>query len=169
MLYESKDCPKYIESTHVFAENEQEFEKASPEVELHGHSVGAASKPSVFPKHSFAFSEDTCGLFGPMTGSTSGACTPPHRPDKALVEVEDDDSESFDEDEAQGFGIHQHKVPNAARPFPPRFFPVGLLPAGSFLAGLLPARPVPVGLYPPRSFLAGQLPARTFLVKPLLA
>jgi hypothetical protein len=65
MLYESKGCPKYIESTHVFAENEQEFEEVSPEVKLHGHSVGATSKPSVFPEHSFAFSEDTCELFGP--------------------------------------------------------------------------------------------------------
>jgi hypothetical protein len=65
MLYESKGCPKNIESTHVFAENEQEFEEDSPEVELHGHSVGAASRPSAFLEHSFAFSEDTCGLFGP--------------------------------------------------------------------------------------------------------
>jgi hypothetical protein len=49
----------------VFAENEQEFEKASPEVELHGHSVGDASKSSAFLEHNLGFSEDTCGLFGP--------------------------------------------------------------------------------------------------------
>jgi hypothetical protein len=49
-----------------------------------------------------------------MTGSTSGARTPPHRPDKAPVEVEDDeddDSESFDEDEAPGCDIPQHRHP----------------------------------------------------------
>jgi hypothetical protein len=49
-----------------------------------------------------------------VTGSTSGARTPPHRPDKAPVEVEDsedDDLESSDEDEAPGFGIHQHRHP----------------------------------------------------------
>jgi hypothetical protein len=43
-----------------------------------------------------------------VIGSTSGARTPPHHPDKAPVEVEDnedDDSESSDEDEAPGFGI----------------------------------------------------------------
>jgi hypothetical protein len=43
-----------------------------------------------------------------MTGSTSDARIPPHRPDKVPVEVEDDeddDSESSDEDEAPGFGI----------------------------------------------------------------
>jgi hypothetical protein len=48
------------------------------------------------------------GSSDPVTGSTSGARTPPHCPDKALVEVEDyedDDSESSDEDEAPGFGI----------------------------------------------------------------
>jgi hypothetical protein len=45
------------------------------------------------------------GSSDPMTGSTSGARTPPHHPDKAPVEVEDDDSESSDEDEAPGFGI----------------------------------------------------------------
>jgi hypothetical protein len=27
--------------------------------------VGAASKPSAFPEHSFGFSEDSCRLFGP--------------------------------------------------------------------------------------------------------
>jgi hypothetical protein len=49
----------------MFADNEQEFEEASPEVELQGHSVGAASKPSVFPEHSFDFSEDTyCNTSG---------------------------------------------------------------------------------------------------------
>jgi hypothetical protein len=44
----------------------------------------------------------------PVTGSTSAARTPPHRPDKAPAEVEDDEddnSESSDEDEAPGFGI----------------------------------------------------------------
>jgi hypothetical protein len=44
----------------------------------------------------------------PVTGSTADAHTPPHRPDKTPVEVEDDeddDSESSDEDEAPGFGI----------------------------------------------------------------
>jgi hypothetical protein len=48
------------------------------------------------------------GSSDPVTGSTSGARTPPHRPDKAPVEVEDDeddDLESSDEDEAPGFGI----------------------------------------------------------------
>jgi hypothetical protein len=48
------------------------------------------------------------GSSDPVTGSTSGARTPPLRPDKAPVEVEDDeddDSESSNEDEATGFGI----------------------------------------------------------------
>jgi hypothetical protein len=97
----------------VFAENEQKFKEASPEVEVHGHSVGAASKPFVFPEHSFDFSEDL------VTGSTSGACTPPHCPDKAPVEVEDDeddDSELSDEDEAPGFGIPQHRHPTQQGP-----------------------------------------------------
>jgi hypothetical protein len=39
------------------------------------------------------------GSSDPVTGSTVGARTPSHRPDKAPVEVEDD------EDEAPGFGI----------------------------------------------------------------
>jgi hypothetical protein len=49
----------------MFAENEQEFEEASPEVELHGHFVGAASKPSAFLERNLGFSENTCGLFRP--------------------------------------------------------------------------------------------------------
>jgi predicted alpha/beta-hydrolase family hydrolase len=59
------------------------------------------------------------GSSDPVTGSTSGARTPPHRPNKALVEVEDDeddDSESSDEDEALGFGIHQHRHPTQQGP-----------------------------------------------------
>jgi hypothetical protein len=43
-----------------------------------------------------------------VTGSTSDARTPPHLPDKAPVEVEDnedDDLGSSDEDEASGFDI----------------------------------------------------------------
>jgi hypothetical protein len=39
------------------------------------------------------------GSSDPVTGSTADVHTPSHRPDKALVEVEDD------EDEAPGFGI----------------------------------------------------------------
>lgn len=48
------------------------------------------------------------GSSDPVTGSTFDTRTPPHRPDKAPVEIEDDeddDSESSDEDEAPGFGI----------------------------------------------------------------
>jgi hypothetical protein len=54
------------------------------------------------------------GSSDPVTGSTSGARTPPHRPDKAPVEeedYEDDDLDSSDEDEAPGFGIPQHSHP----------------------------------------------------------
>jgi hypothetical protein len=54
-----------LTATHVYAENEQEFEEASPEVELHGHSMGGARLPLAFTWLSFGLFEDTSGLFGP--------------------------------------------------------------------------------------------------------
>jgi hypothetical protein len=54
-----------------------------------------------------------------MKGSTSGVRTPPHHPNKAPVEVEDDeddDLESSDEDEAPSFGIPQHRHPTQQGP-----------------------------------------------------
>jgi hypothetical protein len=61
----------------------------------------------------------SAGSLDPVIGSTSHARTPPHRLDKAPIEVEDNednDLESFDEDEAPGFGIPQHRHPTQQGP-----------------------------------------------------
>jgi hypothetical protein len=69
-------------------------------------------EPPANPPHSqsiaLASLRTPAGSSDPVTGSTFGVRTPPHRPNKAPVEVEDDeddDSESSNEDEAPGFGI----------------------------------------------------------------
>jgi hypothetical protein len=75
-------------------------------------------EPLANPPHSQSIASASlrtpAGSSDPVIGFTSNARTPPHRPDKAPVEVEDDeddDSESSDEDEASGFGIPQHRHP----------------------------------------------------------